>query len=194
MTDNALTKKEQQEIRGAEARLSRVEKLQEELAKAQAAASERTIQKIEDINAQVTKLDERGAKIDEQIAATEVRKQALVARRDELVKAKFVLADEIAEYLTPADHERLGLDTPVNVTDNTVLSTEQVDAIADSAHLEEEDETEDEEDNGPSMVMEDSTVPEEPAKRDLKAEMNADLATAKEEVAVKATRSRAKAK
>mgnify|MGYP003592294686 CR=1 FL=1 len=187
MTDNALTKREQQEIRGAEARLSRVEKLQEELAKAQAAASERTIQKIEDINAQVIKLDERGAKIDEQIAATEVRKQALVARRDELVKAKFVLADEIAEYLTPADHERLGLDTPVNVTDNTVLTTEQVDAIAESAH--EDDETEDEEDNGPSMVMEDAPEP-----RDLKAEMNADLATAKEEVAVKATRSRAKAK
>ena len=146
MSDTAnLTKKEQQELRGAEARISRVAKLQQQLAEAREQASANTVKKIEDINAQVVKLDERAGKVDEQIAAVQQRKQHLIDRRDELVKAKYVLADEIAEYLTPADHERLGLDTPENVTDNTVLSPEQVEAIADEAtKAEEAEDAEDE--------------------------------------------------
>ena len=217
MSDNAnLTKKEQQELRGAEARISRVEKLQQQLEEARAAASERTIQKIEDINAQSVKLADRILKIQEQIESTIVRKQALVARQDELIKAKFVLADEIAEYLTPADHERLHLDTPENVEDNSLLTTEQVEEIAESAHKDEakdeetakafadtaaevaaageagiaevEAELAEEADSGTAAAL------EEPAKRDLKAEMDADLAAAKTQVAAKATRSRAKAK
>jgi hypothetical protein len=140
MSDTAkLTKKEQQEIRGAEARISRVAKLQQQLEEARQLASQNTVKKIEDINSQVDKLDERAAKVDEQIAATQARKQALIDRRDELVKAKYVLADEIAEHLTPEDHERLRLDATENVANNTPLTEEQAEAIAESAeHAEEE--------------------------------------------------------
>jgi uncharacterized protein YdcH (DUF465 family) len=143
MSDTAnLTKKEQQELRGAEARISRVAKLQQQLEEAREQASKNTVKKIEDINAQVEKLDERAAKVDEQIAAVQQRKQHLIDRRDELVKAKYVLADEIAEFLTPADHERLHLDATENVANNTPLTEEQAEAIAEQA---EKDEAQDEE-------------------------------------------------
>lgn len=191
MTENtSLTKKEQQELRGAEARLSRIEKLQQQLEEARLNASQGTIKKIEDINSQSEKLAERILKVQEQVDAAVLRKQALVARQDELIKAKYVLADEIAEYLTPSDHERLHLDTPENVEDNTFLTTAQVEEIADSAAQAEEEEVDEEveEDNGPSMVMEEEPAP----KRDLRAEMDADLAAAKKQDARK--RSAAKAK
>ena len=97
--------------------------------------------KIEDINAQASKLDERIAKADEQVAAAQQRMRHLVDRHDELIKAKYALADEIAEHLTPEDHERLGLDQPENVTDNTPLTPEQVEAVAESAHEAEEQDT-----------------------------------------------------
>jgi len=163
MSDTAnLTKKEQQELRGAEARISRVAKLQQQLEEARVQASQNTVKKIEDINAQVAKLDERAGKVDEQIAAVQQRKQALIDRRDELVKAKYVLADEIAEFLTPADHERLHLDQPENVTDNTPLTQDQVDAIADEAEKAEA------EDNGDIKTEDeipvDPEVPAAPAK------------------------------
>jgi uncharacterized protein YdcH (DUF465 family) len=172
MSDTAnLTKKEQQELRGAEARISRVAKLQQQLEEARTLASQNTVKKIEDINAQVVKLDERAGKVDEQIAAVQQRKQALIDRRDELVKAKYVLADEIAEYLTPADHERLGLDTPENVTDNSVLTTEQVDAIADSASkAEEEGDAEDEDEKSEDENALEDSVSETEAPAETKVE------------------------
>lgn len=112
MSNENLTKKEQQELRGAEAKLSRVEKLKAQLAEAQAAAGQGTIKKIEEINVQVSKLEEREAKINEQVEQLKGRKQVNRDRIEELVKAKNLLASEIAEHLTPEDHERLGLDTP----------------------------------------------------------------------------------
>jgi uncharacterized protein YdcH (DUF465 family) len=183
MSDTAkLTKKEQQELRGAEARISRVAKLQQQLEEARQLASQNTVKKIEDINSQVVKLDERAGKVDEQIAAVQQRKQALIDRRDELVKAKYALADEIAEHLTPEDHERLGLDTPTNVTNNTPLTPEQVEAVAESAHEAEAKGSEDE------NALEDS-VTVEPVAEDEKpvTEVKAEPAKAKP------TRSRAKA-
>ena len=160
MSDTAnLTKKEQQELRGAEARISRVAKLQQQLEEARVQASQNTVKKIEDINAQVVKLDERAAKVDEQIVAVQQRKQALLDRRDELVKAKYVLADEVAEFLTPADHERLHLDATENVANNTPLTDEQAQAIADEAEKAEA------EDNGEA-----STEDEIPVDPEVKAE------------------------
>jgi uncharacterized protein YdcH (DUF465 family) len=184
MSDTAkLTKKEQQELRGAEARISRVTKLQQQLEEARIQASQSTVKKIEDINAQVEKLDERAGKVDEQIAAVQQRKQALIDRRDELVKAKYALADEIAEYLTPGDHERLGLDHPENVTNNTPLTPEQVEAAAESAQkAEAEDKTVDE-------VADNEAKPEAETLSLNKDEAKAEAEPAK----AKPTRSRAKA-
>jgi uncharacterized protein YdcH (DUF465 family) len=179
MSDTAnLTKKEQQELRGAEARINRVAKLQQQLEEARIQASQNTVKKIEDINSQVEKLDERAGKVDEQIAAVQARKQALVNRRDELVKAKYALADEVAEFLTPADHERLGLDHPEHVTNNTPLTPEQVEAVAESAHEAEEEGN----DEAETLAVLD------------KDEVKAEAETAKAEPAkAKPTRSRAKA-
>jgi uncharacterized protein YdcH (DUF465 family) len=178
MTDSAnLTKKEQQELRGAEARISRVAKLQQQLEEARVQASQNTVKKIEDINAQVVKLDERAGKVDEQIAAVQQRKQALITRRDELVKAKYVLADEIAEFLTPEDHERLHLDATENVANNTPLTEEQAEAIADSAVKAEED----------GDVDDAEAVSEELIEQGLVEEVKA-------EAPAKTTRTRAKAK
>jgi hypothetical protein len=176
-----LTKKEQQELRGAEARISRVAKLQQQLEEAREQASKNTVKKIEDINAQAAKLDERVSKVDEQLAATQQRKQHLLDRRDELVKAKYVLADEISEYLSHDDRVRLHLDTPEAVSDNTPLTEEQAEAIAEQA---EQAEAED-------KAGEDETPTEADAREE--AEENAE-AEAKAETVVKPTRTRAKAK
>lgn len=180
MSDTAnLTKKEQQELRGAEARISRVAKLQQQLEEAREQASKNTIKKIEDINAQADKLDERVAKVDEQLAATQQRKQHLLDRRDELVKAKYVLADEISEYLSHDDRVRLHLDQTENVSDNTPLTEEQAEAIADAAEKAEAEHT---------TVGEDETPAEAEVRVD--AETDAEAKTAAEPVKAKSTRTR----
>ena len=167
MTDSTnLTKKEAQEIRGAEARISRVEKLKKQLEEAREQASQGTVKKIEDINAQVVKLDERAGKVDEQIEATKLRKQALTDRRDELVKAKHVLADEIKEFLSHDDRVRLHLDMPENVSDNTPLSAEQAAAIAGEAEQAEADDA-----NG-----EDETPAEADAKEEAQEQLDHSVA------------------
>jgi uncharacterized protein YdcH (DUF465 family) len=176
MSDN-LTKKEQQELRGAEARISRVAKLQQQLEEAREQASKGTVKKIEDINAQVNKLDERVDKVDEQIEAVKQRKQHLLDRRDELVKAKHALADEITEYLSHDDRVRLHLDVPEAVSDNTPLTPEQAEAIAEQAeHAEAEgtdvedespaeaDAREEAEESEDENALEDSVTETEPAK------------------------------
>jgi hypothetical protein len=152
MSDTAnLTKKEQQELRGAEARISRVAKLQQQLEEAREQASKGTVKKIEDINSQVAKLDERVDKVDEQIEAVKLRKQHLLDRRDELVKAKHALADEITEYLSHDDRVRLHLDVPEAVGDNTPLTTEQAEAIAEQAEQAEAEGTDvEDEDESPA--------------------------------------------
>jgi uncharacterized protein YdcH (DUF465 family) len=168
MSDTNLTKKEQQELRGAEARLNRVQKLEQQLREARELASKNTVTKIQDINSQVDKLDERAAKVDEQITAAQQRKQALVDRRDELVKAKYVLADEIEEFLSQELREELRLDTVENVSNNTQLTTEQAEAIAEEAEAAEaedngnaEDEVKDE-DEGETTVQPEDEVKAKP--------------------------------
>jgi uncharacterized protein YdcH (DUF465 family) len=179
MSDTAnLTKKEQQELRGAEARISRVAKLQQQLEEAREQASKGTVKKIEDINAQVDKLDERATKVDEQIAATQQRKQHLLDRRDELVKAKHALADEITEYLSHDDRVRLHLDVPEAVGDNTPLTPEQAEAIAESAEKAESEGTD----------VEDETPAE--AETRVDAETDAEAETTAEPVKAKTTRTR----
>jgi uncharacterized protein YdcH (DUF465 family) len=182
MSDN-LTKKEQQELRGAEARISRVAKLQQQLEEAREQASKGTVKKIEDINAQVDKLDERAEKVDEQIAAVQARKQHLLDRRDELVKAKHALADEITEYLSHDDRVRLHLDTPEAVGDTTPLTHEQAEAIAEQAeHAEAE---------GTDVEGEDESPAEADAREEAEeAEVQTKPAT---QAKAKTTRSRAKA-
>jgi hypothetical protein len=167
MSDTAnLTKKEQQELRGAEARISRVAKLQQQLEEAREQASKNTVKKIEDINAQAEKLDARVDKVDEQIEAIKLRKQHLLDRRDELIKAKHVLADEITEYLTHDDRVRLHLDVPENVSNNTPLTEEQAEAIADEAEKAEAEDT---------VVDEDRGEDESPAEADAKEEAQEQL-------------------
>ena len=186
MSDTAnLTKKEQQELRGAEARISRVAKLQQQLEEAREQASKGTVKKIEDINSQVDKLDERVSKVDEQIAATQQRKQHLLDRRDELVKAKHALADEITEYLSHDDRVRLHLDVPEAVGDTTPLTHEQAEAIAEQA---EQAEAED-------KAGEDETPAEADAKEEAEeAELVDRVADEAPATAKPATRTRAKAK
>jgi uncharacterized protein YdcH (DUF465 family) len=180
MSDTAnLTKKEQQELRGAEARISRVAKLQQQLEEAREQASKNTVKKIEDINAQVEKLDERTDKVDEQIAAVQQRKQHLLDRRDELVKAKHALADEITEYLSHEDRVRLHLDVPEAVGDNTPLTAEQAEAIAEEAEKAEA--------NGTDVEGEDET----PAEADAKEEAEEVKTEVKTEAPAKTTRTRA---
>ena len=193
MTDNTnLTKKEAQELRGAEARISRVAKLQQQLEEAREQASQGTVKKIEDINAQVVKLDERAGKVDEQIAAVQQRKQALVDRRDELVKAKHVLADEIKEFLSHDDRVRLHLDMPENVSDNTPLSAEQVEAIANEA---EQAEAEDDE-NAKAFADTAAEVAAttEVAEADVEEELEQERSEPAKAAPAKTTRTRAKAK
>jgi DNA repair exonuclease SbcCD ATPase subunit len=183
MSDTAnLTKKEQQELRGAEARISRVAKLQQQLEEAREQASKNTVKKIEDINAQVEKLDERTDKVEEQIAAVQQRKQHLLDRRDELVKAKHALADEIEEFLSHDDRVRLHLDVPEAVGDNTPLTAEQAEVIAEQAEQAEA--------NGTDVEGEDET----PAEADAKEEAAEAEAEVKTEAPAKPTRTRAKAK
>jgi hypothetical protein len=180
MSDTAnLTKKEQQELRGAEARLSRVAKLQQQLEEAREQASKNTVKKIEDINAQVGKLDERVEKVDEQLAATQQRKQHLLDRRDELVKAKYVLADEIEEFLSHEMREDLHLDATESVSNNTPLTQEQAEAIGDEAEQAEAA------DNG-----EDESPAEADAKEEAEEEAKAEEPA--ETKAKPATRARAK--
>jgi chromosome segregation ATPase len=179
MSDSAnLTKKEQQELRGAEARISRVAKLEQQLREARELASQNTVKKIEDINAQVDKLDERVTKVDEQIAAVQQRKQHLLDRRDELVKAKHALADEITEYLSHDDRVRLHLDIPEAVQDNTPLTPEQAEAIAESAEKAEAEGTD----------VEDET----PAEAEARVDTETDAEAEAEAVPAKSTRTRAK--
>jgi uncharacterized protein YdcH (DUF465 family) len=181
MSDTAnLTKKEQQELRGAEARISRVAKLQQQLEEAREQASKNTVKKIEDINAQAAKLDERVTKVDEQIAAAQQRKQHILDRRDELVKAKYVLADEISEFLTHDDRVRLHLDVPEAVTNNTPLTEEQAEAIAEQAEQAEA--------NGTDVEGEDET----PAEADAKAEAEETEDEAETEVKAKPKTTRAR--
>jgi len=189
MSDTAnLTKKEQQEIRGAEARISRVAKLQKELEEARELASKGTVKKIEDINAQTSKLDERIGKVDEQIAATQERRAGIVARKDELIKAKYILAEEITEFLSHDDRIRLHLDAPETVADNTPLTGDQAAAIADSAEQAEaaenaagESETPAEADAKDEPVADDVTAPvaDAPAKAEPEAENPAEPVKAK---------------
>jgi chromosome segregation ATPase len=183
MSDTAnLTKKEQQELRGAEARISRVAKLQQQLEEAREQASQGTVKKIEDINAQVSKLDERAEKVDEQIAAVQQRKQHLLDRRDELVKAKHALAEEITEFLSHEDRVRLHLDVPEAVGDNTPLTTEQAEAIAESAEQAEA--------NGTDVEDEDEAETEDKVKVEQLDHSAAEEAVAKAEAKAKPARTR----
>ena len=109
-TTSALTKKEQQEARAAQARIERVAKLEAELAAAREAASKSSVHKVETLNEIIVKLIDREDKAIEAVKAAEDKAEALTARIEEQIALRNELLDSISETLSPSDAERLDVD------------------------------------------------------------------------------------
>ena len=109
-TTSALTKKEQQEARAAQARIERVAKLEAELAAAREAASKSSVHKVETLNEIIVKLIDREDKAIEAVKAAEDKAEALTARIEEQIALRDELLESISETLSPSDAERLDVD------------------------------------------------------------------------------------
>ena len=109
-TTSALTKKEQQEARAAQARIERVAKLEAELAAAREAASKSSVHKVETLNEIIVKLIDREDKAVEAVKAAEDKAEALTARIEEQIALRDELLESISETLSPSDAERLDVD------------------------------------------------------------------------------------